>query len=459
MLLKKVIGFLLVMALLAGLIPGALAAGGASMSGPSVVRAGDVITVSFSAGGGIYGGSGTVSYDASQLTLLSYSQVIGGSWVVEFNGNNFVFYDNSMASPINGITTIFTATFQVSNDLATGAGMSVSASGVTLSDGQNDIGAGSPNYSATIAPPLSDNCNLATLTVDNAAISPAFSVDNTEYSASVPYEVSYLSVTATAEHPGATVTIGDTYLAEAATTPVWITVTAETGATKTYTIYVSRPRDPNYVESDNCNLADLWVEGFVLSPAFSVDVTKYYVWVPYETETVSVGATTEDGRASVSVDEGILLEPGKGTDIPVTVTAENGAQKVYTITAVRAPAPEDVERYLNCSHDPEPEPTEPVTEPVTEPEPTVPSEEPSEPQEIPKEEPDGERASCWMLILAAALGAAAGATGCAGALAWCRKKKEAPKIGGRLPEDEAGAALKEENGAEEQSETGADTEE
>ena len=421
---KRLISILIVVALLASLAPAVLAAGSAWISGPSVVRAGDTITLSFSAGGGIFGGSGSVSYDASQLTLQGYTQVVGGSWAVEFNGNNFVFYDNSMASPIQDGTTIFTATFKVNGGLAAGTEVTVAASGVTLSDGQADMNVGSRYYSVTIAEPLSDNCNLATLNVSNATISPAFSAGQTEYSASVPYEVSSLDITATAEHPGATVSIGDTYLAEAATTPVAVTVTAETGTTKTYVIYVSRPRDPNYVESDNCNLSGLWVEGFVLSPAFAADVTKYYVWLPYETETVDIGAMTEDGRASVAVDSGVVLEPGKGTDIPVTVTAENGTQKVYTVTAVRAPAPEDVERYLNCDHQLEPEATEPVTEPVTEPElteaPTEPAET-TEPVNRPAEEPQETGIAWWWLILAVVLGAA---VGIAGGLLWMRKKKE-----------------------------------
>ena len=146
--------FLIVAVLLVSLAPAAFAAGSASMSGPAVVRAGDTITVSFVAGGGILGGSGSVSYDTSKLTLKGYTQIIGGSWAVEFSGDNFVFYDNSMASPINGSTTIFTATFTVNAGLATGTAISVTASGVTLSDGQSDTGAGSPTYCATIAAPL-----------------------------------------------------------------------------------------------------------------------------------------------------------------------------------------------------------------------------------------------------------------------------------------------------------------
>lgn len=422
--------FLIVAVLLVSLAPAAFAAGSASMSGPAVVRAGDTITVSFVAGGGILGGSGSVSYDASKLTLKGYTQIIGGSWVVEFSGDNFVFYDNSMASPINGSTTIFTATFTVNAGLATGTAISVTASGVTLSDGQSDTGAGSPTYSATIAAPLSDNCNLAKLNVTNASISPAFSPDVLEYSASVPYSVSSLDLTAAAEHPGAKVTIDNPGLAEAATTRVQVSVTAENGAVKTYVIEVFRERDPNYVESNNANLSGLSVEGYALSPAFAVDVTQYYVWLPFEAETLTIKGTPEDGRAQVSVGEGWTLEPGKGTDIQVIVTAEDGTERVYTVTAVRAPAHEDVERYLSCDHQAEPEVTEPVTEPETEPEqteaPTEQTEPVTEPLEEPVEEPDAQEISAWILILVGVLCAGAGAAAGAGAVYWLQKKKTVP---------------------------------
>lgn len=424
--LKRIISYFILVALLVSLAPAAFAAGSASLSGPSVVRAGDTITLSFVAGGGIYGGSGSVSYDASQLTLQGYAQSVGGTWAVEFNGNNFVFYDNSMASPINGSATIFTATFKVNAGLATGTAVTVVASGVTLSDGQSDMGMGSPSYSATIAAPLSDNCDLAALNVTNAAISPAFNKNTLEYTASVPFSVSSLNVTATAEHPGAQVSIGDTYLAEAATTPVKVTVTAENGAAKTYVIYVSRPRDPNYVESSNANLSALTVEGYNLSPAFSTDVTKYYVWLPYEAETLTVKGTAEDNKAKVTVGEGWTLEPGKGTEIPVTVTAENGTQQIYVVTAVRAPAPEDVERYLSCDHQDEPEPTEPPTEPVTEPEPTEPPTEATEPVIAPEEEPEQKGVDLGWLILTGVVCLVLGGAAGVAAMLWIRKRQTAP---------------------------------
>jgi hypothetical protein len=306
---------------------------------------------------------------------------------VEFSGNNFVFYDNSMAAPISN-ATIFTATFLVKASAPTDTKIAVSAHNVTLSDGQKDMPVGTVTYSVNIAPPLSDNCRLATLTVGNTAITPGFSPDVLEYSASVPFEIGVLDVSAIAEHSGAKIYIENPALAVAATTAVRITVTAENGKTRTYVIRVSRPQDPNYIPSDNAKLKSLSVDGYTLSPVFSEQQKQYYVWLPYEAETVTVKAMVEDQRAKLTVGEQPELIPGQGNDIPVTVTAENGKVEVYTVTVIRAPKHEDIDRFLNGELNtvPETEPTEePTAAPATEPE-TQPATDPLEPMDMPSQE-------------------------------------------------------------------------
>lgn len=364
---KKIVAVLLVLMLLAAHIPTAFAAGSASFSGPGTVRAGDTITLTFSAGGGIYGGSGSVSYDASQLTLQGFSAAIGGNWGVEFGGNRFVFYDNTLENPISGSAAIFRATFVVNSSLAAGTNITVSVNGITLSDGSQDIGIGSRSYTATIAAPLSGNCHLKSMTVSNAQISPAFSPEVTSYSASVPFSVAKLTMAATAEDEKAKVSVNNPTLAPGGTTTVSVTVTAENGATKTYSIRVKREQDPNYVPSANANLSQLTVQDYQLSPIFSPSVTQYYVWLPYECESVALSAFAEDAKATVDISQPTTLTAGKGNDILITVTAENKSQKVYTVTAVRAPAHDKTQDFLNA------QPTEPVPTETTVPAETVPT--------------------------------------------------------------------------------------
>ncbi|MBR4852123.1 MAG: cadherin-like beta sandwich domain-containing protein, partial [Clostridia bacterium] len=309
----------------------------AKLTGPNTVRAGDTITLSFKLNGsGLYGASGALSYDKSQLDFVSTSQKIASPWMVEFEGNNFVAYDNALTNPIKKDTEIFTITFKVKN-LTPGTNVKVSFTGVTASDGSADSNIGTVTYSATIAEPMSTKNDLASLTVKNAAISPAFDPSVTSYTAEVPFSVSKLEIDAKGVEK-TTVTVDSPNLIPGGTTTVKITVKAENGATKTYTITVKREQDPNYQASGNNNLSGITVDGFLLSPVFTAENTQYVIWLPYETESVTVSGTAQDNKASVSVEGGEELEAGKDNVIKVICTAENGETKEYTVIAKRAAA-------------------------------------------------------------------------------------------------------------------------
>lgn len=314
------------------------ASASASLTGPGTVRAGDTITLSFNLNGsGLFGASGTLSYDSSQVSLTSTKQTIASPWMVEFNGNNFVAYDNNLSNPIKGNKTLFTATFKVKS-VEAGANIKISYTNVVASDGNADSSIGTVTYSKTVAAPLSTDNKLATLTVGNATISPAFSPDTTSYSASVPFDVSKLNVTATAADSKAKVSVSSPNLVPGGSTKVTITVTAESGAKKTYTITTKRAQDPNYKASDNNKLSSIKVDGFLLSPGFSADTTSYVIWLPYETTSVKISGTAADKKASVVVVGGDNLAAGQDNPVKVICTAENGAKKEYTVIVKRAAA-------------------------------------------------------------------------------------------------------------------------
>ena len=363
---KKVISILTVLVLcLALMLPMTVSAASASASltGPGTVRAGDTITLSFNLNGsGIFGASGTLSYDSSQVTLSGTTQKIGSPWAVEFNGNNFVAYDNNLINPIKGNKTLFTVTFKVKS-VAAGTNIKISYTGVKASDGSVDANVGTVTYSTTIAAPLATDNNLASLTVSNATISPAFSAGTTSYTANVPFEVSKLNVSATAADGKAKVSVNSPNLTPNGTTKVTVTVTAENGAKKTYTISVKRAQDPNYKASDNNKLSGISVDGFLLSPAFNTDTTQYVVWLPYETTSIKIGGSAADGKASVVVEGGDNLAAGQDNPVKVICTAENGDKKTYTVIVKRAAAHDgSVEELPDEPSTDEPVDTQPDTD-------------------------------------------------------------------------------------------------
>ena len=352
---KKIIFFLLAVLLVMSLAVPAMAAATCYISGPKEVRAGDTVTVTFYASGDVTGINGSIQFDSEVLTLQGYTPRIGGSWLTEFSGNNFMSYDNSMSEPLGGDKAIFSATFQVSADVQPGTSVSVTASGVTLSNRKGDLFSGSVMWSKTVSQPYSDNADLESLSVEGFALEPAFDPEVQEYSFSVPFETAKLKISAKAQHANAKVSVSGTSLAENTNNKLVITVTAENGAKKDYVLKVWRPKDPNYEPSSVNFLEELTVENFLISPAFTPEQMDYAVYLPNEVESIQLNAKPTDGRAKVEVPTIENIPVGK-TTYEVTVTAENGDVRIYTVTTFRA------EPFLGPYV--EPEETEPATEPT-----------------------------------------------------------------------------------------------
>lgn len=81
---------------------------------------------------------------------------------------------------------------------------------------------------------------LSVLKLDEAEISPEFDPEVREYTATVPYEIEKVTVTAIAENEDATVTIGDTNLEYIGKNAITITVVSADGLKRAYRIIVTR---------------------------------------------------------------------------------------------------------------------------------------------------------------------------------------------------------------------------
>lgn len=249
---KRIISLAFVMILCLGLLTVGASAASASgyFTGPDEVRAGDTITLTFGVSGtGISGVEGTLSYDSAMLTLVSTSLKIGNSWLVEFNGNKFVAYDNNQENPINGSAGIFTAKFRVNEFLTPGTRITASCTGVTASDGSEDLNIGTVTYSTALVQPKEQSLDLQSLTVSNGILSPAFQPSVTEYTVKIPAQDSKVKLTAVPVDSAVDVKISNTSVSAGATKAITVTVAGENGEAKVYTITATRPQA--YVEPEN----------------------------------------------------------------------------------------------------------------------------------------------------------------------------------------------------------------
>lgn len=90
---------------------------------------------------------------------------------------------------------------------------------------------------------------------------------------------------------------------------------------------------PQSYSTDN-TLSSLEISPGVLSPAFSPNVTTYTTSVGSDCQKLTVSAVANDSKATVSV-TGTRMDIGLNTTT-ITVTAENGSKKVYTIKTTKA---------------------------------------------------------------------------------------------------------------------------
>lgn len=86
-------------------------------------------------------------------------------------------------------------------------------------------------------------------------------------------------------------------------------------------------------KSNNANLGNLGIRPHDFS-GFKPNVTSYNVTVPEDTENVEVYAKAQDSKASISGTGNLSLREGLNV-VSITVTAEDGTTKTYTLNIIR----------------------------------------------------------------------------------------------------------------------------
>jgi len=338
---KKATGVIITIIFLISVLQAGVSAASPSFNlvGPGIVRAGDNIKISVNLNGsGIQAARGKIIFDSSKLTYNSTADNLK-NWDVDIEQSSgivtFLTIDSKLEAPINSSKTLFSINFTVKGSVGAGDTISITTRDLEVVAGVNEYNPSNVTYSKTVAQPLSTNNNLGSLTIGNADFTPIFSPGTTTYSATVPFSVSSLEITATRQDSKASFQISQNSL-DVGQNKVFITVTAENGAKKTYTINVIREQDPNYVESVDGKLKSIVPGIGILSPVFDPDIKLYYVYLPFEIETFNATGEVRDVRALGSKSQEITLDVGEN-EFKIVGTAEDGTKEEYTIIAVRMP--------------------------------------------------------------------------------------------------------------------------
>ena len=87
-------------------------------------------------------------------------------------------------------------------------------------------------------------------------------------------------------------------------------------------------------ESDDKSLKSLTIDGYILSPQFSSDITEYTLTVGMDVSSLDIEAVPSDEASEVTITGNDELLEGTNT-VEIVVTAEDGTERTYTINVIK----------------------------------------------------------------------------------------------------------------------------
>ena len=175
----------------------------------------------------------------------------------------------------------------------------------------------------------SADSSLKSLTIDYGTLSPAFNQNTRTYSATVDADITEINVNAIPNSLYGSIKsiTGNTNL-DFGNNQIEIIVEAEDKTTSSYIINVTRK------EYDIATLDDIKVAGVSITD-FDKDTFEYTLnGVEFSKTSINIETTKSNSYATVTGDGNISLTTGNN-EILITVTAQNGTQKVYKLNIKR----------------------------------------------------------------------------------------------------------------------------
>lgn len=196
----------------------------------------------------------------------------------------------------------------------------------------------------------SSNANLSNLGIkpnDFKGFKPA----NTSYTTSVPNEVETVEVYANKGDTKQTITGTGKKSLNEGSNKFTVTVTAEDGTKKDYTITVIRLakeeiNNPNVEQSPQVNVAlsSLSIEGVALNEAFYPEKTEYTAVANVEVEKLQVKAIANISDAEINIAGAEELTDGENIVTIRVKSSDGSSEKVYTIKVTKEDKIEETEK-------------------------------------------------------------------------------------------------------------------
>lgn len=312
--------------------------------------------------------SGKVNYDSSYLEYKSFVKGDGVSFAPATM--KFVYLDMTKSTGVTpnnktlvasfkfkalkeGTTTLTTSdtkqnctntTTNDACDVITQASLTIKIGGSAPTSSSSKATSSSTSTSTSKAtsgssnpPAPSTNAKPASISVSGYTMSPTFNADTLGYTVTVPESATFVTIVVNKGEASQTVTGDGNFTLTGNSSTAKVTITAADGVTKKeYTITINKQGAAPVLDGDN-TLKDLTVGGTTIE-GFDKDKTNYTLEVGKDVTSINVAGIANSGKASVSVSGGTNLQPGNNT-VTVTVTAEDGSKRVYTINVKKEQDP------------------------------------------------------------------------------------------------------------------------
>lgn len=265
-----------------------------------------------------------LSYDSNDYKLTcSNAQITGGDLSVKDHPSGSITFTPSIPSG--------TIECKIYKDDPSSGNPTLTSASITIGTTTTQAPA---TTTTTTTQARSNNNNLSSISLttnegEQVDLSPSFSPNVYTYSATVASTARTVSVDATMQDSRANLTISgaDDELVAGENNRITITVTAEDGTPRTYTINVTRE-----ALTADATLKELSIKE---SKSFKLEENKYTynVKIGKNVKTLTLDYTPSDENATVEVEGNENLKDG--SKVRITVTAEDGTKRVYTLNIVK----------------------------------------------------------------------------------------------------------------------------
>ena len=271
----------------------------------------------------------------SNNSKLSALGVEGYTITPEFNADT-TSYTLTVPSTVDSVNV--TATKADNKASIAGAGTA------TLSEGENTINVvvtaedgSKTTYTIVItkeAPaPVGSDSTLKVLDVSGYTLSPYFGPGITSYSMWVSNNITGLNVTAIPTDENAKVEISGNNNWVVGNNIIRVVVTATDGSKTEYVVNVNRSNAT--IKSNNTNIDLRILSTHNINKEYSNSITEYEVKVPYSVTKLDLQITPYDEKATYKVDGNENFDVNVKHPVIITVTAEDGTQRVIKLNVTR----------------------------------------------------------------------------------------------------------------------------